>query len=59
VFETTARELAKCKSDLLEVQEEKWEKGGNEPADYYAFFYGNENLSHHPRTEDFVFEVVL
>jgi hypothetical protein len=34
---TVATELAKHNSDLLVVQEVKWDKGGTQPTDGYAF----------------------
>jgi hypothetical protein len=40
LFETAARELVKCKSDLLEVQEVRWGKVGNEPTDYFLLLLG-------------------
>jgi hypothetical protein len=38
-METVASELARCKSDFVGVQEVRWDNGGSEPADNYAFFY--------------------
>jgi hypothetical protein len=32
-----ARKLAKCRSDLVGVQEVRWDKGGPEQAENYAF----------------------
>jgi hypothetical protein len=46
-LKTVLRELAKCKLDLVGVQELRWEKGGTEPADDYTFSYGNAD---HPQT---------
>jgi hypothetical protein len=42
---TVSRELARCKLDLMGMQEVRWEGGGTEPAGEYTFFYvkGNEN----------------
>jgi hypothetical protein len=40
---TVSRELSKYELDLVEVQEVRWEGGGNEPAGEYTFFYGKEN----------------
>jgi hypothetical protein len=37
---TVARELGKCKLDLVGVREVRWEKGGTERAEDYKFFYG-------------------
>ena len=34
-----ARELARCKLDLVGVQEVKWDKGGTVRAGDYKFFY--------------------
>jgi exonuclease III len=39
-LKTVARELGKCKLDLVGVQEVRWEKGGTERAADYTFFYG-------------------
>jgi hypothetical protein len=46
-LKTAARELSKYESDLLGVQEVRWDKGGTEPADDYTYFYGNGNADHH------------
>jgi exonuclease III len=40
---TVARELGKCKLDLVGVQEVRWEKSGIERAEDYTFFYGEGN----------------
>jgi hypothetical protein len=42
---TVARELARCKLELVGVQEVRWDKGGIVRADY-TFFYGKGNESH-------------
>jgi hypothetical protein len=34
-----ARELGKCKLDLVGIQEVTWEKDGTEQAEDYTFFY--------------------
>ena len=34
-----ARELARCKSDLVGVQEVRWDRGGKGSAGDYNFFY--------------------
>jgi hypothetical protein len=39
---TVARELGKCKLDLVGVQV-RWEKEGTERAEDYTFFYGKGN----------------
>jgi hypothetical protein len=41
-----ARELGKYKLDLVGVQEVRWNKGGNERAEDYTFFYGAGNEDH-------------
>jgi hypothetical protein len=38
-----ARELARYKLDLLDVQEVMWDKGGRVRAGDYNFFYGKGN----------------
>jgi hypothetical protein len=35
-LKTVPRDLAKCKLDLVRVQEVKWDKGGAKPADNYT-----------------------
>jgi hypothetical protein len=40
------REQAIYKSDLVGVQEVRWEGGGTEPAGEYTFFYGKGNENH-------------
>jgi exonuclease III len=46
-LKTVSRKLAKCKLDLVGVQEVKWGKGGTEPADDYTFLCGNVNANCH------------
>jgi hypothetical protein len=43
---TVLRELSKYKSDLVGMQEVRWEGGGTEPAGEYAFSYGKGNENH-------------
>jgi exonuclease III len=43
---TVSRELARYKSDLVGVQEVRWEGGDTEPAGEYTFFYGKGNENH-------------
>jgi hypothetical protein len=45
-LKTVARELGKYKLDLVGVQEVRWDKGGNEQAEDYTFFYGARNEDH-------------
>jgi hypothetical protein len=45
-LKTVARELGKCKLDLVGVQRVRWEKGGTERAEDYTFFYGEGNGDH-------------
>jgi hypothetical protein len=42
-FRTVAEEIAKCKLDLVGVQEVRWDRGGTKPAGKYIFFYGKGN----------------
>jgi hypothetical protein len=39
---TVTRELARCKLNLVGVQEVKWDKGGTLRTGDYNFFYGNK-----------------
>jgi hypothetical protein len=45
---TVSNELSKYpyKLDLVEVQEDRWEGGGTEPAGENTFPYGKENENH-------------
>jgi hypothetical protein len=45
-LKTGARELGKCKLDLVGVQVVRWEKGGTERAGGYTFFCGEGNGDH-------------
>jgi hypothetical protein len=38
-----ARELARCKLELVGVQEVRWDKGGTIRVGDYSFFYGKGN----------------
>jgi exonuclease III len=38
-----AEEIAKCKLDLVGLQEVRWDGEGTELAGEYTFFYGNGN----------------
>jgi hypothetical protein len=56
---TVSGELAKCKLDLVEGQEVRWDKCGTEPAGDYTFFYGNGNADHHLGTDFFVHKRII
>jgi hypothetical protein len=43
---TVARELAKYKLDLVDVQEVGWDKGSTVRAGDYILFYGKGNENH-------------
>jgi exonuclease III len=58
-LKTVARELGKCKLDFVVVQEVRWEKGGNERAEDYTFFYGQGNGDHQLGTGFFVHKRIL
>jgi exonuclease III len=45
-LKTVARELGKCKLDLVGVQKVRWDKGGTERAEDYIFSYGVGNEDH-------------
>jgi exonuclease III len=45
-LKTVARELGKCKLDLVGVQEVRRDKDGTEQAEDYTFFYGAGNEYH-------------
>jgi hypothetical protein len=40
LLRTVASELAKCKLDLVRLQDVRWDKGVSEPADDDTLFYG-------------------
>jgi hypothetical protein len=45
IFMAVAKVTSKYKSGLVGAQEVRWDRGGNEPAGQYTFFFrkGNEN----------------
>jgi hypothetical protein len=49
-----ARELAKCKSDIVGRQEVSWNKGDTDPACYFKLFYRKGNDNHQTGTGFFI-----
>ena len=45
-LKAAARELARCKLDVVGVQEVRWDKEGKVRAGDYYFFYGKGNENH-------------
>jgi hypothetical protein len=52
---TVARELARYKLDLVDMQEVRWDKRGTVIAGGYIFIYGKGNSSHQLGTGLFVY----
>jgi hypothetical protein len=51
---TVVRELARCKLDLVGVQEVRWDKGGTARALDFVFFCGKGNENYQLGTGFFV-----
>jgi hypothetical protein len=45
--------------ELVAIQEVRWDKGGNEPADDYTFIFGKRNANHHLGTSFFVYKEII
>jgi exonuclease III len=58
-LKTVARKLGKYNLDLAVVQEVRWEKGGTERAEDYAFFYGQRNGDHQLGTGFFIHKRIV
>jgi hypothetical protein len=58
-LKTVVGELGKCKLDLVDVQEVRWEKGGTERAEDYGFFCGHRNRDRQLGTVFFSYTGVL
>jgi hypothetical protein len=58
-LKTVSRELARCKLDIVGVQEVRWEGGGTEPAGEYTFVYGKGNENHELGTRSFVHKRII
>jgi exonuclease III len=56
---TVAKVIAKYKLDFVEVQKERWDIGGTEPAGEYTFSYEKRNEDHELGTDFFVHKRII
>jgi hypothetical protein len=55
---TVTREIAKYRTDIVGVQEARWDSG-SEPAGDYNIFYGNWNVNHELGKEFFAHKRII